>query len=134
MNTQEEIERVIRQVYYNNETGYGSIKKTYDESKKILKSITLEQVKEFMSNQAIRQTKKYRTFNSYVADGPLEEFQIDLAVYVNNADYNDGYKYAFCCIYTFTKFAYVVPLKTNQKVEVAEAFKEILIIWAYAKF
>ncbi len=45
MNTQEEIERVIRQIYYNNETGYGSIKKTYDESKKIMKSITLEKVK-----------------------------------------------------------------------------------------
>ena len=54
MNTQEDgevgRERIIRQVYYNNETGYGSIKNTYDESKRLMKSITLEQVKEFMNN------------------------------------------------------------------------------------
>jgi hypothetical protein len=124
--SKEEREKVIRQVFYDTDTGYQSVHRTYEESKKIMKSITLKDVKEFLNKQSILQTKKYKTYNSYVADAPLHEFQIDLAVYEKSAKYNDGYKFAFCCIDIYTKYAFCVALKSKQKQEVANAFKEIL--------
>ena len=121
-----EKERVIRQVYYDVDTGYSSIQQTYKDSKQILNTITLQDVKDFLQKQSLRQTKRYRNYNSYVADEPLQEFQVDLADYSKSAEHNDGYAYALCCIDIFTKYAYCIPLKTKQKKEVAEAFKEIL--------
>jgi hypothetical protein len=119
-------EQVIRQVYYDVESGYGSIQQTYRDSKKLLNTITLQNVKDFLEKQSIRQTKRPRKWNSYVAEAPLQEFQIDLADYSRSAEYNDGYAYALCCIDIFTKYAYCIPLKTKQRKEVAEGFKEIL--------
>ena len=110
-----EKEKVIRQVYYDVEKGYSSIQQTYKDSKHILKSITLTDVKDFLQKQSPRQTKRPRKWNSYVADEPLEEFQLDLADYSNSAEYNDGYAYALCCIDIFTKYAYCIPLKTKPK-------------------
>ncbi len=49
-------ETIIRQVYYN-ESGFGSIAETYQEAKKILDTITLNDVKEFLEKQKTRQIK-----------------------------------------------------------------------------
>ena len=80
-----------------------------------MNSITLQDVKDFLKKQSLRQTKRPRKWNSYVADEPLEEFQLDLADYSNSAEYNDGFVYALCCIDIFTKYAYRIPLKTKNK-------------------
>ena len=121
-----EKERVIRQVYYDVDTGYSSIQQTYEDSKKILNKITFQDVKNFLEKQSIRQTKRYINHNSYVADEPLQEFQLDLADYNKSSKFNDGYSYALCCIDIFTKYAYCIPLKTKQGNEIAEGFKDIL--------
>ena len=70
-------DKIIRGVYYDSDTGFGSIAETYKESKRILNSITYNDVKEFLEKQNIRQIKAYRGFNSYVATEPLQEIQID---------------------------------------------------------
>ena len=56
MATQSEKEQVIRTIYYD-EDGFDNIKTTYDKSKKVLQSITLDDVKTWMSKQTIRQKK-----------------------------------------------------------------------------
>ncbi len=53
------MENIIRQVYYN-ESGFGSIVETYKEAKKILNTITLNDVKEFLEKQKTRQIKGYK--------------------------------------------------------------------------
>ena len=67
----EDKNQIIRGVYYDVDTGFSIISETYREAKKILSSITYNDVKEFLGRQKPRQTKPYRGFNSYVAHEPL---------------------------------------------------------------
>ena len=121
----EEKNKIIRQVYYN-EDGFGSINETYKKAKNILNTITINDVKEFLSKQKGRQTKPYKGFNSYVADEPLEEIQIDLADFTKSASENDGYRYCMVAVDVFTKMLWGVPIKDKKPSECVRAFKEVL--------
>ena len=90
-----EKDRIIRQVYYDADTGFGSISDTYHDANKILNTITYNDVKDFLERQKSRQTKGYRGFNSYVANKPLEELQIDIADFTASGALNDGFRYLF---------------------------------------
>ena len=125
MSGQSEKDKIIRQIYYD-EQGFGSISETYKEAKKVLGSITYNDVKDFLERQKSRQTKGYKGFNSYVANEPLEEIQIDLGVFTDSAPDNEGFKYAFVAIDIFTKKAHVVPIKNKQPDESVRAMKEVL--------
>ena len=83
----------IRGVYYDADTGFGSINDTYQQAKKISNSITYNEVNEFLERQKSRQTKPYRGFNSYVAHEPLQEIQIDIADFTRSVEENDGYRH-----------------------------------------
>ena len=74
------MEAVIRGVYYNVDTGFGSVKKTLQQARAIDPSITEEDVRRFLAKQKVKQdlTRKRRE-GSYVASAPREEFQADLA-------------------------------------------------------
>ena len=84
-------DKVIRQIYYDPDDGFGSINETYKKAHHILNTITVNDVNEFLNKQKSRQTKSYRGFNSYVAKEPLQEIQIDLAVFTDSAPDNNGY-------------------------------------------
>ena len=58
-----------------------------------------------------KQTKAYKGFNSYVADEPLEEIQIDLAGFTRSASENDGYRYCLVAVDVFTKMLWGVHTK-----------------------
>ena len=102
MATQSEKEQVIRTIYYDDD-GFDNIKTTYEKSKNVLPSITLDDVKQFLSKQKIRQKKDYRGFNSYVAEKPLHELQIDLADFTRSAEENNGIRYLMTGIDVFSK-------------------------------
>ena len=106
-------ENVLRKVYYN-EDGFGSINETYKEAKKQLNTITIEDTKTWLEKQKGRQTKAYKGFNSYVADEPLEEIQIDLVDFTKNASENDGYRYCLVAVDVFTKMLWGVPIKNKK--------------------
>ena len=55
-----------------------------------------------------------------------EHFQADLVDVQNLSPYNKGYKYLLTCIDIFSKYAWVVPLKTKQARELFKAFQTIL--------
>jgi hypothetical protein len=126
MSTQSERDKIIRQVYYDVDTGFGSISETFKESTTILNSITYNDVKDFLERQTSRQTKGYRGFNSYVAHEPLQEFQIDIADFTMSGSVNDGYRYLLVAVDIFTKFCHSVPIKDKQPAESVRAMKEIL--------
>ncbi len=71
----EEKEAILRQIYYDTEHGFGSIYETYKQAVKLLPSVTLNDVREFLAKQESRQLKAYRGFSSYVAHEPLQEIQ-----------------------------------------------------------
>ena len=123
--SQEDKEKILRKVYYS-EDGFGSIYETYKDAKKQLNSITLEDTKKWLEKQKGRQTKPYQGFNSYVADEPLEEVQVDLADFTRSAAENDGYRYCLVAVDVFTKMLWGVPIKNKKPEECVRAFKEVL--------
>ena len=103
-----------------------TIKNTYEKSKKVLPSITLEDVESFRSKQTIRQKKDYRGFNSYVAEKPLHELQIDLADFTRSAQENNGFRYLMTGIDVFSKKVHAVAIRTKQIPDIIRGFTEIL--------
>ena len=126
--SKEEKDKIIRQIYYDADSGFGSIAETYKASKKVLNNITYDDVKDFLSRQRVRQFKGYRGFNSYVAKEPLQEIQIDIADFTRSAEENGGIRYLFVAIDIFTKICHAVPIKDKNPPESIRAMKEVLEI------
>ena len=124
--SKEEKDKIIRQIYYDADSGFGSIAETYKASKKVLNSITYDDVKDFLSRQRVRQFKGYRGFNSYVAKEPLQEIQMDIADFTKSAKANGGIRYLFVAIDIFTKICHAVPIKDKNPPESIRAMKEVL--------
>lgn len=121
-----EKDSVIRGVYYDVVDGFSSVADTYKQAKKILNTITIDDVKDFLNRQKSRQTKPYRGFNSYVAPQALHEIQCDLMDMTASASINNGYRYAFLAIDVFSKYIWAVPVKDKRPQESIRAFKEVL--------
>ena len=128
MSTKSDRDRIIRQVYYDVDTGFGSIKNTYDDAHQILNNFSYENVKDFLERQKSRQTKGYRGFNSYVAREPFQEIQIDIADFTMSGAVNDGYRYLFVAVDICTKLCHGVKIKDKQPAESVRAMKEILYV------
>ena len=126
MTDKSEKDKIIRQIYYDVDTGFSSVSDTYKASKKILNTITYNDVKDFLERQKVRQFKAYRGFNSYVASKPLQEIQIDIAIFTDSTSDNSGFKYAFVAIDIFSKYMWVVAIRDKQPAESVRAMKEVL--------
>ena len=68
--------KVIEQVY-NDPLGFGSIKNTLNDARKIDSGITLQDVIKWKERN-IERKAQLKGYNSFVASKPFEEFQIDL--------------------------------------------------------
>ena len=74
-----------------------------------------------MHKQVIKQFERQKI----IVSGIDSQWQIDLTVLPNLAKYNDNFKYLLCCIDVFSKYAWVVPMKTKQPSDIVNAFKII---------
>ena len=126
MATQSEKDQVIRTIYYDPDDGFDNNKTTYEKSKKVLPSITLDDVKTFLSKQTIRQKKDYRGWNSYVAEKPLQELQVDLADFTRSAEEHNGMRYLLTGIDVFSKKVHGVAIRTKHIPDIIRGFTEIL--------
>ena len=71
---------VIKAVYEDPETGFGSVRDTYLQAKAKDPGIRYIDVKAFLDKLAHRQAVfRPRGFNSWVSPGPLFEIEVDLA-------------------------------------------------------
>ena len=52
----------------------------------------------------------------------LEEIRCDLADFPTSAEENDGYRFAFCAIDVFSRYAWAIPIKTKQPFDIINAF------------
>ena len=68
--------KTIAKIYFS-PTGFGSIKRTFEDAKQQDNTISLEDVKEFFRTRVEKKDKAYG-FNSFVAPRPYYEFQADL--------------------------------------------------------
>ena len=72
-----------------------------------------------------KQTKPYKGFSSYVAKEPLQEIQIELAIFIDSAPDNNAYKYVFVAVDIFTKICHAVPTKDKKPAESIRAMVEV---------
>ena len=88
---------------------------------------TIKNIKEYLNSLETTQTSKLHYSNvSYVAEHPLDQFQIDL-VYFDSSWFNHDYKYLLTCVDVFSKKADVIPLKERDQQTVTDAFNQILL-------
>ena len=99
---------------------YGSIKDTFTRARAIDKSIKLDDVKDWFAKNQVRKGN-LRGYNSFIAQEPYQEYQIDL-FFVNDLEDQD-YKIGLMVIDTFSKYMTVVPLKSKQPPDMLEALK-----------
>ena len=114
------INEIISKIY-NEPSGFGSLKTTLEDARKIDKSITNEDVKKLF-RENVEQKKQLKGYNSFIAPYPNYEFQIDL-FFVNDVD-NQTYKVGMILIDIFTKYMVVVPIKSKYEGDVAAGLIE----------
>ena len=61
-----------------------------------------------------------------IVGGIDEQWQMDLADMQSLKQYNDGYRYLLVCIDVFSKYAWIVPIKSKTGPALVEAFNVIL--------
>ena len=115
-------EAIRSSVYYNIDTGFGSIAKTLEGTKRLDPSITRDEANSFLGKQATRQKKKPARYNSFIPPFPREQYQVDLDDFGTDGEY----RYAFVCIDAFTKLLAALPLKTKASAATAKALDAVL--------
>ena len=120
------MEKEIHDLYTNPAKNLTTPKLLYDHFKEHNKNYTLKAIKDHLGTYEINQVlTKRRGDISFVADGPLQQFQIDL-IYMPKSWFNNGYKYIFACVDVFSKKADMIPLKDREQTTSTNAFSKIL--------
>ena len=117
-----DINQIIKEVYENPVSGYGSIKDTFQQAIKKDASIKYHDVKQYLNKLQHRQTQfTYKKFNSFISKHPLYDFEIDLIDLTEEATKHGGIRYGLTAIDTFTKIAHVSPIKTKTPADIVES-------------
>lgn len=117
-------DEILNFVYFD-PAGFGSIKETLAEARKKDRNITLKDVKDFIDKH-VEQKRQLRGYNSFIAHGPKEEYQVDL-LFMPKKDFpKETFIGGVIAIDIFTKFIVVVPIKSKTIPEILAAIKEIL--------
>ncbi len=110
---------------YLDPAGYGSAVETYKEARKKDKTITMQDVKEFIGKHS-EQKKQLRGYNSFIAQGPKEEYQVDLFFMPQKDFPKETFIGGVIAIDIFTKFISIVPIKSKTIPEILVAIKQII--------
>jgi hypothetical protein len=120
-------DNIISNIYYDLETGYGSINSTLKQARIKDPTITLDDVNKWMSKQPNKQRKPYRgQGNSYVAPFARFEYQIDIMDMVSLQTQNNQPRYALVVIDIFSKLGDAQPLHNKDSISVYNALVIIL--------
>ena len=120
-------DNIISSIYYDLESGYGSINSTLKQAKLKDPTITIEDVKKWMNQQPNKQRKPYRgQGNSYVAPFARFEYQIDIMDMVSLQKQKTQPRYALVVIDIFSKLGGALPLNNKDSISVYNA---LLIIF-----
>ena len=122
-------EETLNSLYYDIETGYGSIKNLYEQAKEKGLVITLQEVKDWVKKQSINQRKDYKNYNSYSPPYARAVFSTDIMDMISLMKDTDTFKeeykrYALVCIDNFSKKAHIVPMENRDGMTVYDAFME----------
>jgi transposase InsO family protein len=121
------LNEIIKKVYYDPTTGFQSPYKIYKRLKQTIPDIKVKDIKNVIDKQSIYQTTKLNIgrMGSFIPQHPLHEFQCDL-IYLENKNLNKNNKYALVVIDVFSKFVDIELLKKKTAGETVEAMQKIL--------
>ena len=110
---------------------FGGLDAVYRAVKEEGKSkISRKQVQDWLSQQDVytlhKPARRHYKRSRVIVSGIDAQFQADLCDVQSLSRYNKGYKYLLTCLDIFSKYAFVVPLKTKQGQELVKAFQTIL--------
>lgn len=97
--------------------------------KKYFKKLSIKEIQYILSKiESYTLHKQYKELkrNPTFIYNLRKQFQIDLAFLGNLSQHNDGMKYLLNCIDSFSRFAFVRPLKDKKSSTFLEAFNSIL--------
>jgi hypothetical protein len=124
------MDNVLKKIYYDpeNPASFSGAPKLYDAVRG--RGYTLKEVKTWLSKQdtytLYKQSRKNFTHPVIVPAGIDTQFEADLFDVASISKYNDGVRFGLLVIDAFSKYLWIVPLKTKKTVEVAAAFQTVL--------
>ena len=130
-NSQKRKEEIIKNVFFNpkHAGSFGGVMTVYREVKKRDPTITLREVKDFLSGQNTytlhKPLRKKFPRNKVVVQDVDKQWMADLADMTTHQKANDGFKYILTIIDVFSKYAWAYPLKTKTPRAVKEVFEKI---------
>jgi len=79
------------------------------------------------AKEILRQTKPKRVFNSITTTKPLQQVNIDLMIMdkIKNKKGNKGFAYALVIIDIYSRYLWIVPIKTKTASETLDAWKKV---------
>ena len=122
---------LLHRLYYDvkSATAYTSRKKVYDAAKLEMPEITRKIVDEWFAKQyaaTIHKPIRHRfQRNRVYVKGVDEQYQSDLVDVSREKASNDGITFLLTCIDCFSRYAWVVPVKSKSGPEIARALQSI---------
>ena len=110
---------------WNDDAGFGSIRDTVKEAKKYDPSVTADDFKEWKAKQDVGQKAKMRGMNSFIADKPREEYQMDL-FFMADQQVDKKFKSALLMVDIFTKWTQAVQVASKKWPAVLEGIKKLI--------
>ena len=127
------MEKTLSSIYFDpsQPASFGGLDAVYRAVKgKGKNKISRKQIQDWLSQQEVytlhKPARRHYKRSRVIVPGIDAQFQADLVDVQNLSRYNKGYKYLLICIDIFSKYAWVVPLKTKRGQELVKAFQTIL--------
>ena len=117
----------LSELYYDIESGFGSAKQLYNDARKAGLVITLEEVKEWLRSQTLKQRKNYKNFNSHSPPVYSVDLMNTVSLMKDTGAYKKDYPlYSFVCIDNFIQKCHVVVMENKDTDPVYDVFMECL--------
>ena len=118
-------EKISDEFYGNNSFSYGGKYRLYDHYKE--KQVVDEALEKNEIYSLFKQHKKAQKYSPILVYGPRKLWQADVAFFRDKdfIEANNGFQYLLTIIDTFTKYAWVYPLKQNTCTNVLNCFKDL---------
>ena len=115
---------LLRQIYYNPDTGFGTQADTLRQARAIDSTVTASDVQQFMRAQTLTQFRPVRGKNSFVAPEARFQYQFDVAYM--QAVSGGAYKFALIAIDVFSKKLMVIPQRTRTAEETTQSLEKVI--------
>jgi transposase InsO family protein len=131
LNNEKERNEIIDNYYRNIlSNSYRSSKSLYERLSKEFLNISRRQVEERLKNIEVVQmtsvVNENKIVKPIVSERPFQQIEIDLIDVSSISKNNDGITFLLTCIDTFSKFAWVEPLKNKTSKSIAFTLQQIL--------